>query len=225
MAVMIDPPRWPAHGRLSVAPGHRRIPARAARAGCPRRHPAPGVRGRPLRRPGRAVRRPGARRRRPGRGARAAATSGRGRAAGAEAARRARAVEHDRDDHLPDAGPGRLDVVRSSLSLSSDAAHEHLLLDRDADGEALLVRGQAGTGRCRRCRRPPDPSTARIGAAPARRRARARYRTRGPGPRARSPGPAGSGVQRAMRVPTDDAARLLGDDPVALLLGQDRGVH
>ena len=38
-------------------------------------------------------------------------------------------------------------------------------------------------------------------------------------------GRAGDGVQRGMRVPADDAARLLGDDPVVLLLGPHRGVH
>ena len=130
-------------------------------------------------------------------------------------------------DHLPDAGPGRLDVVRSSLPLSSDAVHEHLLLDRDADGEVLLVRGQAGTWTL------PPLSAA---AGPTHPLGFVRHRLDGePGPAYRYArpwtsrqvhlGPAGSGVQRAMRVPTDDAARLLGDDPVVLLLGQDRGVH
>ena len=227
MAVMIDPPRWPAHGRLwshlATDASLPELHALAARAGIPRRafegdhYDVPAERYDDLVRAG------------------AVPVGGRELlrrlvAAGLRVPKRR--GEHVLSsttvhDHLPDAGPGRLDVVRSSLPLSSDAVHEHLLLDRDADGEVLLVRGQAGTWTL------PPLSAA---AGPTHPLGFVRHRLDGePGPAYRYArpwtsrqvhlGPAGSGVQRAMRVPTDDAARLLGDDPVVLLLGQDRGVH
>ena len=200
MAVLIDPPRWPAHGRLwshlATDTALPELHALAARAGIPRRafegdhYDVPAERYDDL--------------------VRAGAVPVEGRellrrlvASGLRVPKRrgehvlSSAAVHD---HLPDAGPGRLDVVRSSLPLAPDAVHEHLLLDRDADGEVLLVRGPgrdldaaAAVGRRR------THASARVRAAPARRRARARRTgTRGRGPRARcTSGPPGPGCSAA----------------------------
>lgn len=146
MAVLIDPPRWPAHGRLwSHLVSDRELDELhdlAARCGIPRRafegdhYDVPAelydvlvragavpVEGRDLLR--RLVE------------------------AGLRVPkRRGEKVLHSErvHDHLPGAGPGRLDVVRSRLAAPRAAVHEDLLLGRGEDGNVLLVERADGWG-------------------------------------------------------------------------------
>ena len=155
MAVLIDPPRWPAHGRLwsHLASDTRleELHEVAARAGIPRRafegdhYDVPAERYDDL--------------------VRAGAVPVEGRellrrlvAAGLRVPKRrgehvvsSEAVH----DHLPGAGAGRLDVVRSRLPAPRAGVHEDLLLDRDADGAVLLVRSADGRWSLPRLPRPP----------------------------------------------------------------------
>jgi len=227
MAVLIDPPRWPAHGRLwshlvtdtDLAELH----ALAARSGIPRRafegdhYDVPAELYDDL--------------------VRAGAVPVEGRellrrlvAAGLRVPkRRGESVLHSErvHDHLPDAGPGRLDVVRSRLAAPRLAVHEDLLLVRGAGGRVLLVaRGEGWTL--------PTLDRPTGGEQPV---GFVRHRLDGPpGPGYTHPRPwayrqlhqargRSTSLPASRTARPQEAVRLLGDDPVRLLLVGGRGVH
>ncbi len=224
MAVLIDPPRWPAHGRLwSHLVSDRdldELHELAASCGIPRRafegdhYDVPAELHDVL--------------------VRAGAVPVEGRdllrrlvAAGLRVPkRRGESVLHSErvHDHLPGAGPGRLDVVRSRLPAPRAAVHEDLALVRAADGRVLLVR-EDGPWRL--------PAHDRGAAGPV---GFIRHRLDGePGPAYRHPLPwAYRQLHEASAVPSsrlagghgwadpDEAVRLLAGDPVRLLLGEAR---
>lgn len=231
MAVLIDPPRWPAHGRLwSHLVSDRdldELHELAARCGIPRRafegdhYDVPAELHDVL--------------------VRAGAVPVEGRdllrrlvEGGLRVPkRRGESVLHSErvHDHLPGSGPGRLDVLRSRLPAPRAAVHEDLVLVRAADGRVLLVRDVD------RWRLPaPD------GGAPADPVGFVRHRLDGePGPTYRHPRPwACRQLHGAPSAPTevvsrpaeqrrwalpDEAHRLLGADPVRLLLAPARPAH
>lgn len=225
MAVLIDPPRWPAHGLLwsHLASDSRldELHEVAARAGIPRRafegdhYDVPAERYDDL--------------------VRAGAVPVEGRellrrlvAAGLRVPKRrgehvlsSEAVH----DHLPGAGPGRLDVVRSRLPAPRAGVHEDLLLDRAADGAVLLVRTADGRWSLPGVHRAVGRTEVvgyerhRLDGEPAPAYAQPRpwaFRQLHTG---RADGADGE------RVPADEAVERLEHDPLHLLLGALCGGH
>jgi len=218
--VLIDPPRWPAHGRLwsHLATDTRleELHEVAARAGIPRRafegdhYDVPAERYDDLVRAG-AVPVEGREllRRLVAAGLRVPKRRGE-HVVSSEAVR----------DHLPGAGPGRLDVLRSRLAVPPAGVHEDLLLDLDVGGAVLLVRAPGGRWSLPGLDRAVGATVA-VGYA--------RHRLDGdPGPAYAHPRPwafrrlhAGRtrpGDAATERVPADEVVRRLGDDPLRLLL-------
>lgn len=228
MAVLIDPPRWPAHGRLwsHLASDSRleELHQVAARAGIPRRafegdhYDVPAERYDALVRAG-AVPVEGREllRRLVASGLRVPKRRG-------EHVVSSEAVH----DYLPGAGPGRLDVVRSRLPAPRAGVHDDLLLDADHRGAVLLVRSPDGRWALPKAHR----AAGRIEVV-----GYERLRLDGePAPTYAHPRPwafrqlhagraAGADDADGERVPAQEAVGRLRHDPLHLLLATPRGGH